>query len=68
MELTIESKVRVQLGSIKEANKLKYDYNYGGWIAWENGSPESQDRVYWYSHNHSRIEIMNDLKGSFTIQ
>lgn len=68
MELTIQSKARIQLGNVEEANKLKYDYGYGGWIAWENGYPGSKDRVFWYSHNHSRTEIMNDLKGSFIIQ
>jgi len=67
MKLTIQSKVRIQLKDITEAEKLN-DYHYGGWIVWENGYKGSQNRVFWYSHNHTRQEIMNDLKGSFAIQ
>ena len=59
-------KTRIKFDTINEASDQKS--KYGGWIAWENGYPEGKDRVYWYDYQHTRSEIMDDLRGSYSIQ
>ncbi len=59
-------KTRIKFETIQQAADQKA--KYGGWIAWENGYEGSKDRVYWYDYQHTRTEIMEELKGSYAIQ
>ena len=59
-------KTRIKFDTIWQASDQKAEY--GGWIAWENGYEGSRNRVYWYDYQHTQSEIIDDLKGSYTIQ
>ena len=59
-------KTRIRFNTIGEASDHKA--SFGGWIAWENGHQASLNRVYWYDYQHTQSEIMDDLKGSYSIQ